>query len=80
MHYYQQQMFYEQKLTTSRLTYLERLASLFCGSDRHGIHEPIPIPTSSRTPNSWDRNYQNNEGASERYNSWEPKNPWEPRR
>ena len=71
-------MFYEQKLTTSRLTYLERLATLFCGSDRH--NEPMPIPSSSRTPNSWDRNYQNNEGASGRFSHWEPKNSWEPRK
>lgn len=50
----QREMYYEQKLTASRLTYLEQIASFFCSSNKHNVHEPTHMPSSSRTPNLWD--------------------------
>lgn len=70
----QRQLHYEQKLTSDRLTLLERMASFFCSTDRHGVHEPMPPPPStSRSPNSWDRNYARNEGARENWSPWTPR-------
>lgn len=71
LHYGQQQLHHEQQQTSARLSILERMAFFFCGSNKRDVHEPMPnAPSSSRTPNSWDRNYAQNEGATEKWSSW----------
>ena len=70
-HYQQQQMdlqrelYFEQKVTARRLSFLEQIAATFCSSKAKDVHEPMPVPccpldpsASYRTP--WDpppRNY-----------------------
>ena len=67
----QRQLHYEQQLTSERLSLLERMASFFCGSNKHDVHEPMPSrPSTSRSPNSWDRNYNRNEGAHKNWSPW----------
>ena len=70
----QRQLHYEQQLTSERLSLLERMASFFCGSNKHGVYEPMPhAPSSFKSPNSWDKNYAQNEGAKEKWSPWKPR-------
>jgi hypothetical protein len=71
LHYGQNQLYHEQQRTSARLSVLERMASFFCGSNKHDVHEPMPCrPSTSTTPNSWDRNYNENEGARNKWSPW----------
>ena len=71
LHYGQSQLYHEQQRTSARLSVLEKLATFFCGSNKHDVHEPMSSrPSTSKSPNSWDRNYEKNEGAQKQRSPW----------
>ena len=71
LHYGQSQLYHEQQRTSARLSVLEKVASFFCSSNKHDVHEPMPSrPSTSKSPNSWDQNYEKNEGAQKQWSPW----------
>lgn len=89
----QKELYFEQKVTASRLSLLEKMIYKFCGPKLKDVSSPLPIPSDpidpsasyrteedpvnltkkfysyspqrpSYSPNSWEKNYNANEGKS----------------
>ena len=59
IHHFQQQqidlqreLYFEQKVTARRLSFLEQIGLRFCGSKKNEATEPLPWPVSSYDPSS----------------------------
>ena len=89
-HYQKQQMdlqrelYFEQKVTARRLSFLKQVALKFCSSRKKDVHEPLPKPCSSLYPSSSyrtpsdpsPRRYSGSPRTHERRNIWSPLRPW----
>ena len=71
LHYGQRQLYDEQQRTSATLSILERMASFLCASNKNDVYQPMTQgPSSSTHQNSWDRNYNRNEGKKEKWSPW----------
>ena len=91
IHHYQKQqidlqreLYFEQKVTARRLSFLKQVAMKFYNSRKKDVHEPLPIPCNPLDPcacyhTTFDpspKRFYGSPRTQERGNIWSPLKPW----